>query len=379
MVHRAASVFTPRTVVMVNAPTTARNRLLAEAGGPSRALSWVVEGMQTRTVQDTGQTPDALRRTLETQGFPAAVIESMIQAAIGAGGFDARSQDVDLPQALRPQAEEEALRIAQALSESRQRITDLAQSCQPGTELAELYRNNYPAALSLAGLEAAELVDRFPILNGQFGFTRGNPTPGQSTLCPYRDGASGRYVVYGDLMNTEALFVRLDPLRMLNWLRDKWGHDLPQCLDARAARSAILRETIIGALGETIPGSVGESVSLLVHSYAHRFIRALATFAGIDRNSISEFLVPLHLGFFVYAGGRSDFILGGLQAVFEGELHRFLETVAQGERRCPMDPGCHHAGAACMGCLHLGEPSCRWFNRHLTRRVLFGSRGYLET
>ena len=30
-----------------------------------------------------------------------------------------------------------------------------------------------------------------------------------------------------------------------------------------------------------------------------------------------------------------------------------------------------------MACLHLGEPSCRWFNRFLDRRVLFGKNGFL--
>jgi hypothetical protein len=30
-----------------------------------------------------------------------------------------------------------------------------------------------------------------------------------------------------------------------------------------------------------------------------------------------------------------------------------------------------------MACLHLGEPSCRYYNRFLDRSVLFGARGYL--
>ncbi len=30
-----------------------------------------------------------------------------------------------------------------------------------------------------------------------------------------------------------------------------------------------------------------------------------------------------------------------------------------------------------MACLHLGEPSCRWFNRFLHRSELFGEHGFL--
>ena len=96
---------------------------------------------------------------------------------------------------------------------------------------------------------------------------------------------------------------------------------------------------------------------------------------GVERTSLSEFLVPHHLGFFVYAAGRGEFVLGGLQAVFEGELHLFLRDVVEGESRCALDPGCLHSGAACMACLHLGEPSCRLFNQRLDRRVLHRSVG----
>jgi len=114
-----------------------------------------------------------------------------------------------------------------------------------------------------------------------------------------------------------------------------------------------------------------------VHSYAHRFIRLAAVYAGIDRNALSELLVPLHLGFYVYSASSGDFVLGGLQAVFESDLHGLLAAVVQDEHRCPLDPGCLHSGGACMACLHLGEPSCRYYNRFLDRSTLNGLGGYL--
>ena len=63
----------------------------------------------------------------------------------------------------------------------------------------------------------------------------------------------------------------------------------------------------------------GDLLSLL-HSYAHRTIRRLAAFAGIERDGLAEYLLPHHLGFVVYAASRGDFVLGGLQAVFETSL-----------------------------------------------------------
>jgi hypothetical protein len=123
---------------------------------------------------------------------------------------------------------------------------------------------------------------------------------------------------------------------------------------------------------------LGGDLLSLVHSYAHRSIRRLASFAGIERDGLAEYLLPHHLAFVVYAASRGDFVLGGLQAVFETSLQRFLADLVDGESRCALDPGCRSGGGACMACLHLGEPSCRWFNRFLDRSELFGAQGFLH-
>ena len=94
--------------------------------------------------------------------------------------------------------------------------------------------------------------------------------------------------------------------------------------------------------------------------------------------SLSEFLVPLHLGFFAFAAARGGFVLGGMQALFETSLHELLNETSFSEHRFLARFGCEAAGAACVACLHLGEPSCRWFNRYLDRRTLYGAQGFLE-
>ena len=126
-------------------------------------------------------------------------------------------------------------------------------------------------------------------------------------------------------------------------------------------------------------GSIDQELFMLVHSYAHRAMRIGAKFAGIERSALAELLVPLHLGFFVYASPRGDFVLGGLQSVFESRLHDYVGAIVNDERRCPMDPGCGKATGACPACLHVGEPSCRWFNQLLDRRTLFGDAGFFRT
>jgi len=375
--HRASSVYTPRSVVIVNPPSRERIRAIAEAGGPPKALSWVVDGMKTKTVEEVPAGRETLRRQLASQGLPAEIIEKMLDVAGGAPGL-LQERDLVLPQGRREDAEAQAVTIALATMESRIRTEDLVVATDASSDLGALYRVRYAEAQRSAGVAAVDLIDRFPVLTGHFGYTRGDHEPGSGRLVPFKGRHGEGYRVYADIAETEALFVRLDPLRVAQWLAGQ-GYQLPVWTDDRSAREAILEAAEMPSSGnEDNACTVGNALLQLVHSYAHRFLRIAAVHAGIDRNALSELLVPLHLGFFVYAASKGDFVLGGLQAVFETELHRLLEAVVFDEHRCALDPGCADAGGACMACLHLGEPSCRYFNRHLSRTTLFGSSGYLR-
>lgn len=377
-VHRAASVFTPRSCVIVNPPSREKMRGLTEAGGPARALRWVVDGMSGKGPTDGLTTREALRRELLAKGMPEAVIERMLDAAEQAGAFAEEPIPLDLTPELLRSAEQEAVTIALSVADARATLDQLREGAAGEPDLLRLYDVTYPRALRDAGLEAIDLIDSFPVLSGQFGYTRDSLVPGEATLKTFRD-RRGRYTVYGDLGKTEALLVRLDPFRVLDWLR-RQGFELPEVCSPAQARTEILRRAVVPAPGDAAGGDdVGAAVLTLVHSYAHRFIRQAAVFAGIDRAALSELLVPRHLAFYAYAAPRGDFVLGGLQAVFEGELDGLLRSVAFDEHRCALDPGCGKAGGACPACLHLGEPSCRCFNMFLSRTTLFGEHGYLRS
>ena len=363
--------------MIVNPPSRERIRAIAEAGGPPKALSWVVDGMKTKTVEEVPASRETLRRQLEAQGLSPEIIDKMLDVAGTVPGA-LQGEDIVLPSGQREDAEAQAVTIALATMESRIRIDDLVAATDSSSELGLLYRVRYAHALRSAGLCAVDLIERFPVLTGHFGYTRGDHEPGKGRLVPYKGRHGQGYKVYADIAETEALFVRLDPMRVAKWLSDA-GHTLADWHDERTARSAILEAARLPSSTDDRDGSVGSSLLELVHSYAHRFLRISAVHAGIDRNALSELLVPLHLGFFIYAAARGDFVLGGLQAVFETELHRLLDAVVYDEHRCALDPGCSDAGAACMACLHVGEPSCRYFNRYLSRLTLFGQHGYLRS
>lgn len=375
-VHRAASVFSPRSVAVVNAPSEELRAALQAAGGAERALAWVLGGLHRGGITETALDTSTLIADLVAKGIPRDVAEDMALVATTKGGVTSGVSLPDLGENAQV-ALDQSVTIFNATAESRSTVADLIDGTSEKTVLGQRYRNRYLLATRRAGFGEVELAESFPILSGYFGYTRGDQEPGKSRLMTWRDPKTTAYVVYGELQKTEALFFRLDALRVHDWLREK-GHDLPNAADDRAARISILERASIPTPGQEMDqATVGSDLLTLVHSMCHRMIRQTAVLAGIDRNSLSELLVPNHLGFFIYAGARGDFVLGGLQAVFETELDRLLDNFVNGEHRCALDPGCATTGGACVACLHLGEPSCRYFNRFLNRRALIGNHGYI--
>lgn len=368
-VHRAATVYTPRDVVLINPASKAQARRLADAGGDRAALVWIAEAMNADWVDRMeGGEAVAIRREFERLGLPA----DRIAAAMAAAGVQEKQvKEVDCPPLVRERARTEAGQIALATSEARLTIGDLASRAPPS--LSARYGTEYPAALAIAKFERVDMIDRFPILTGHYGWTRGGQEPGQSRLRVFKDKSS--FVVHGDLGATEALLFRLSPTAVRDWLRAR-GHSIAEAGESRTAYEAIL--DAMGPDPDLSP--VAQDVTMLVHSISHRVVRHAAFFAGIDRNALSELIFPTTLCFIMYAVPRGGFVLGGLQAMFENDLHDLLERVVHDESRCALDPGCaaNPKGAACAVCLHLGEPSCRMYNTALDRRAMFGQNGYFR-
>lgn len=384
-VHKARTAYTPRGVVLVNPPRPERLQQLQAAGGGARALAWVLQGLTADSPQTmTGKpTSSLLLDNLVRGGVDREAAEKMVAQAAELGQIatdDDTAQLDAIPAARREAAEQEALDIALALGESRTPSTAL--TAPTTSPLATRYQQEYPQALNRAGLAGIDLVERFPVLNVMYGYTRGGGDAGATRLVPFRHPKRDGYRLHGDLAETEAYLVRLDPTRVATWLNTR-GHHLPGWTPSDTD-PAIAHAAILGAADVPLPGdkitipTVGSELFTLVHSYAHRFLRQTAVFAGIDRDALSEYLVPLHLGFFLYAAPRGEFVLGGMQAVFETDLATLLHAVVQAEHRCALDPGCSRGPGACSACLHLGEPSCRAYNTHLDRRVLFGLGSFLR-
>ena len=374
-VHRAGVVFTPHYTVLVNPldPTEAAN--LVASGGGARALDWVLDGLPGEGPNEGQQTAQGLEEMLIQQGLTPEFAKKLAQDALERGEVaqGATESRIDLPDDVRTRAQDEAISLMSALERGRIRVEDMIDGSNP--PLKTLYESAYLIKQHNAGLVKVELLTDFPVTTLAFGFTRDGRDPSESTLVSFRE--PGVIRAYGLQAHTEALLFQLDPVRVADHLRLR-GFVIPDTLDAKTARIELLQAMEIPYPGDSEPQLLGEAVSTLLHSYAHRLIRFLASAAGIERDGLSEYLLPHHLSFIVYASSRGDFVLGGLQSIFETSLDKSLDAFVSGEARCPLDPGCRAGGGACMACLHLGEPSCRWFNRFLNRGVLFGDVGFIS-
>jgi len=223
-VHRSGNVFKPRGISMINPPRREILIRIEQAGGGERALEWMLEGMVGRRLTESAaaQNPASIRKLLEDRGFDDATISAMISAMPDTS--ESGKSTLALDPELRADAERQAKQVALATFESRITIADLL-ARSTSEMLRDQYRAEYPRALRRAGIERIELIDKFPVLTAQFGYTRGKPNPGDSRLRTYRE-KTGEYIVYGDLAQTEALLVKLDPVMVLSWLLRK-GFALP--------------------------------------------------------------------------------------------------------------------------------------------------------
>lgn len=374
-VHRAAQVYSAKTLTVVNPPDATTAAALRDPTTAAQKLDWVLDGMPTDG-EGTGPSVETAVAGLIAAGFSPEVARQQAEriAAEGQLGAAGDRQHIVVDQERLGELQQSALRVWLATSGGRSTVAELASQATPKDSAR--FTEIYPQAIGACNLEGIELLEDFPVLTLRYGYTRGPSTPGEATLRRYRT-RDREIAVHGQIARTEGLFFRLDPVAVAEWLARRGRLKHPPG-DPSEARSRILEITHIPDPYDEQREDAGTDVLTLVHSMSHRLIRRMASLAGIERDAIAEYLVPEHLSFVLYAAARGDFVLGGMQALFERDLNLVLDAVSRGDPRCALDPGCRRHGRACIACLHVGEPSCRHFNRFLDRDVLFDPNlGYL--
>jgi len=229
------------------------------------------------------------------------------------------------------------------------------------------------------GISQLSLASDFPITHVSFGYSRLKYKPNECRLnaFPAVEDHEGKFPIFVDLVQADAIIVQLDVQRVWKWLElngitPNLSHKFSDTERARKAyfvrllSPAILRQTL------TRDNFEARMVFCLLHTMSHFYVRKAALLCGLDRTSLSEYILPRSLTFAIYCNHRFGATIGALSSLFEQSLPEWLGQIRDESRRCIYDPVCSNKGGTCHACTHLAETSCRFFNLNLSRSFLFG-------
>lgn len=229
------------------------------------------------------------------------------------------------------------------------------------------------------GFSRVTAVSDFPITTATFGYSRVDYQPNRCrlNLFPAEREHGGRFPIYVDLVQADAVVLRLNHDRVYRWLvRNGFA---PPPLPSSATDQNLARQAYFVQLFDEVQPAVtirseqphARMVFGLLHTMSHLCIRQAALLCGLDRTSLSEYVLPRALSFALYCNHRFGATIGALTSLFEQTLEEWLGQVRDA-RRCVYDPVCSAQGGSCHACAHLAETSCRFFNLNLSRAFLFG-------
>lgn len=186
----------------------------------------------------------------------------------------------------------------------------------------------------------------------------------------------------------EGIFLRFDEAAISSWCDSDAARERE--LEFLAAHRRWRRMRNIEPADAGFPGIR----YVLLHSFAHAFVRQLALGSGYTAASIRERIYSSDVGaeagpvagvLLYTAAPDSEGTLGGLVSLGESKtLGRHLDAALEQVRLCAADPLCaEHApqeavlhGAACHACLFAPETSCERGNKYLDRTALVATFGH---
>ena len=184
---------------------------------------------------------------------------------------------------------------------------------------------------------------------------------------------------------TEALWIKLDPIKVLQWCVNHGGWEAPPegvLLSRAAAQGYLLSNSpaLTCAPGVVLELTKTQGVSRaapfhLLHTMSHVLLLTARRHSGYDSLSLTEYLFPMDLSFLIYVTSVQNYTAGGLLTLFQHYLRHWLEDASLHAYNCAFDPICSDVGSACPGCIKIPR-GCETFNSDLSRAYLHG--GYVD-
>jgi hypothetical protein len=243
------------------------------------------------------------------------------------------------------------------------------------------------------GIEDIAHVPDLKVVLSAVGFTREKREPERSEdalpvkLNPFEDQVSptsrGKAMLYALSAQTEALWIRLDPIKVLRWCVNSvgWEQPSPETFTSRSRAHAYLLQ-MSSALSEAPTDATKQSADThfaqaapfhLMHSICHSLLLSARRHSGYDAQSLTEYLFPMDMSFIIYVTSVQNYTAGGLLMLFQHYLRRWLEDASMFAFNCAFDPICSDVGGACPGCIQTSR-GCETFNAGVSRAYLHGGQ-----
>ncbi len=398
-VHRAGRTFYAHTTVLLNIPHRRLDAFFGLLEWPAIAAAKFLglPEVANRSLTDYGpsshgpigtQSPglsgsdldELMRRQAAGELTPQQFVSEMQalrerrqqeqQASSPSGIGQSLSQRTGVPWPIWQRAGQEMLEAIMPMETGRPTELDLRSPTAPSAQIARQM-----------GFSRLVLVSDYPIITATYGFSRCEYLPNQCRLNPFpaHPDHGGKFPIFVDQVQADALLLSLNPDRVIAWLeRNGCQPMIPFGSDQQLARRAYFVQLLSNVpLRETLRADRREArmVFGLLHTLSHLSVRQAALLCGLDRTSLTEYVLPRALTFALYCNHRFGATIGALTALFEQSLREWLNAVRE-TRRCVYDPVCRDRMGNCHACTHLAETSCRFFNLNLSRAFLFGGQDY---
>lgn len=226
-----------------------------------------------------------------------------------------------------------------------------------------------------------QVCGNIPFISCSYGYTREKSEPEEGVILhAFREEHNGIKNIYATKLNTEGVLFEFDRVRILRWLiKNEYvsADELPDLDDESSVKLWFvnnIRPELIKPFSKIDPQNAATYyVYNLIHTLSHLLIRSAAGMCGLDKNSISEYILPSVPAVLVYCQNSQGFSLGALFNIFEAYFDKWMNTAYSNAQKCIFDPICIERYKACTGCLFLNEVSCQHFNHDLDRSIVIGT------
>ncbi|WP_143403004.1 DUF1998 domain-containing protein [Gemmiger sp. An120] len=281
---------------------------------------------------------------------------------------------------------EEYTPIAEAILEYNELFhAKVTLSLEEAADDAELINDgikpNYRELARRFGFSNVQLCSSVPIVFCSYGYTRKEQFGDRIKLRGFPREMERRNI-YAARLETEGVLFEIDRKRIIDWLlenrfisdldkpKSESEYDLKLWFLDRIQAGLITPFTEIDNTSDK--GRITKAVYTLIHSISHALIREAAEVCGLDKSSLSEYILPNIPAIFIYCANSQGFSMGALYSAFQSQFDKWLKHAKENSKKCIFDPICINHDKACAGCLFLNEVSCKHFNKDLDRSYLCG-------